>query len=117
MFLKILIMYSVAGEEMTSLKVFGLIAMVMVAGTIAIPALALQTQNQTKLMDCDNTCDGIPDQTQDRLQKRTMDCSCDGTQARDRLQDGVMKQDRDRICTVADQLRTQQGDKLRIRNC
>ena len=122
---------------MTSLKVFGLITLLMVAGTIMIPALAQQTQNQTQTMDCDGTCDGVPDQTQDQLrkrvrdcscdgtcdgtpdrtqtqqQKRPMDCSCDGTQARD----GIMKQDRDRVCKVGDFLRTQQQDQLKTKSC
>ena len=102
---------------MTSLKIFGLIALIMIAGTIAIPAIALQTQKQTQLMDCDSTCDGTPDRTQDQLQKRTMDCSCDGTQSQARLQDGIMKQDRDRVCQVGDCLKTQQQDQLRTRGC
>ena len=104
---------------MTSLKIFGLIALVMIAGTIAIPAIAQQTQNWAQTMDSDNTCDGTPDRIQDQQQKRTMDCSCDCTQTQTRqtLRDGIMKQDRDRVCQVGDCLQTQQRDQLRTRSC
>ncbi len=71
-----------AGDEMSSLKIFGIIALVMVAGTLVIPVLAQQTQTQAQIMDCDGDCDGTLDCTKDQLRKRTMDCSRDGSQAK-----------------------------------
>lgn len=82
----------------------------------------LQTMEQTRARDgscgdCVSDGDANPEATRDQLRTRVMDCGCDCSQVQDRLQDSVMKQDRDMVSRVVDTLKTQKMDQLRTRSC
>ena len=116
---------------MKTLKIFGIFALLLVAGAFVVPALAQQMQSRSQLGDgdgvcdcygvCDGTCDGVCDKdgdgVPDQIRSRTRDCSCDGSQTRDGLQKGDMTQTRSRLCKVVDQLKTQQRIQLKDQSC
>jgi len=70
---------------------FGVFALLLVAGTLAVPVLAQQTQNRAQAGDCVCDCDGVCDCDCDG----TCDCVCDGICDSDC--DGVPDRVRDRI--------------------